>query len=62
VLFVTVDGTGAYRILGEQEGTFRIRNGRVESSGSGGAASAWKGRSAARFFEALAAAGIRRQP
>jgi hypothetical protein len=34
-------------------GAFRIRNGRVEPLGRGALASAWKDRSAAKFFEAL---------
>ena len=53
VLFLYRGETGTYTILGAEEGAFRIRNGRVESAGSGGVATAWKGRSAAKFFEAL---------
>jgi hypothetical protein len=53
VLFVYVDPAGTYTIYGAEEGAFRVRNGRVDALGSGGAASAWRGRSAERFFEAL---------
>jgi hypothetical protein len=53
VLFLYRDASGAYGIHGAEEGAFRIRNGRVESPGSGGVAEAWKGRSAAKFFEGL---------
>jgi Carboxypeptidase regulatory-like domain len=52
VLFV-YDNAGDYTILGAEEGVFRVRNGRVEPLGRGGAASAWKGRPAERLFEAL---------
>jgi hypothetical protein len=56
VLFVYVDETtGTQWISGAEEGAFRIRNGRVEPSGRGGAASSWRGRSASDFFAALSA-------
>lgn len=54
VLFV-YDNAGDHTIYGAEEGAFRVRNGRVEPLGGGGAASAWKGRPAERFFEALRA-------
>ena len=53
VAFLYRSETGDYSIHGAEEGAFRIRNGRVESPGGGGVAAAWKGRSAAKFFEAL---------
>jgi hypothetical protein len=56
VLFLYVDPSGRHTIHGSEEGAFRIRNGRVEPLGTGGAASAWRGRSVTKFFEALRAA------
>ena len=53
VLFIWVESGFTPGILGAEEGTFRVRNGRVEPLGSGGAATAWKGRSSASFFEVL---------
>ena len=53
VLFVYVDSAGTFTIYGAEEGAFRVRNGRVDPLGRGGAASTWKGRSAREFFQAL---------
>lgn len=55
VLFVYIDAGGTYWIVGSEEGVFRVRNGRVDPLGRGGAASTWRGRSVARFFQALRA-------
>ena len=55
VLFLTAVPEGFW-IHGSEDGAFRIRNGRVEPLGEGGAASAWKERPAAAFYEALHAA------
>jgi hypothetical protein len=56
VLFLLRGTDGSYSILGAEEGAFRIRNARVEPLGGGGAAAAWKERSAAKFFQRLARA------
>jgi hypothetical protein len=53
VLFVHVDPGGTYTIVGAEEGAFRVRNGRVEALGRGGASSTWDRQPAARFLEAL---------
>ena len=53
VIFVVFSADGTASVHGHDEGVFRIRNGRVEPLGDGGAAAAWKGRSAAAFFSTL---------
>jgi hypothetical protein len=53
VLFLHTSTTGEHTILGAEEGTFRIRNGRVEPLGKAGAASTWARRPAGEFFTAL---------
>jgi hypothetical protein len=53
VLFLKADTDGALWVSGFHEGAFRIRNGRVEPLGDGGAARAWKDRDARAFFDAL---------
>ena len=52
VIFLT-ESEGKLYIVGAEEGVFRIRNGRVEPAGSGGAARSWKHRPADAFFESL---------
>ena len=53
VAFLYRSETGEYGIHGAEEGAFSIRNGRVYPAGTGGVATAWNGRAAAKFFEAL---------
>lgn len=56
VLFMVANQQGSWWVHGAEEGAFRIRNGRVEPLGGGGAAQTWKGRSTVTFFDALRAA------
>jgi hypothetical protein len=53
VLFLVRGNNGVLWIQGAEEGTFLIRNDRVQPLGSGGAAVAWKDRSAGSFFRGL---------
>jgi hypothetical protein len=50
---------GQHTIHGSEEGTFRVRNGRVEPLGRAGAATDWTHRSVRHFFDALRAPSIR---
>jgi hypothetical protein len=52
-LFVYADDVGTFTIHGAEEGAFRLRNGRVDPLGRGGAATDWAQRSVADFLEAL---------
>ena len=52
-LFVYADDAGALTIHGAEEGAFRLRNGRVDPLGRGGAATDWARRSVADLFEAV---------
>jgi hypothetical protein len=53
VLFLKRHERGSVRLHYGPEGAFRLRNGRVEPLGEQDVARAWKGRSAAKFLEAL---------